>query len=62
MSEQVTRSEVAERLGVAPESVSRWNKQAIIPAPIRVTPSGPLWDWAVVKKWAVDTGRLKDDD
>ena len=51
-------TEIAERLGVQPETPQRWRMRDVMPEP-RWTVSGrPAWDWPDVERWAKDTGRL----
>lgn len=50
--------EIAERLGVRPDTVSQWRQRPVgFPEP-RWTVSGfPAWEWEDVRRWAERTGR-----
>jgi hypothetical protein len=51
--------EVADRLGVKPQTVRMWKLRGLLP-PARWTVSGEdAWDWhADIEPWARRTGRL----
>jgi hypothetical protein len=56
-ADPVGLSEIAERLGVKPQTAQMWRHRKVMPAP-RWTVSGqPAWEWADVLKWARGTGR-----
>jgi hypothetical protein len=58
----VGAAEVAERLGVKPQTVHTWRQRRLMPEP-RWTVSGqPAWDWAEIEAWARRTGRLRETD
>lgn len=53
----VGSSDIAERLGVAEQTVKTWKLRGVLPPP-RWTVSGrPCWNWADIAKWASETGR-----
>ena len=56
--EPVGPSEIAERLGIALSTAQAWGQRQVLP-PLRWRVSGvPVWNWADVAAWAVETGRL----
>jgi predicted DNA-binding transcriptional regulator AlpA len=52
--------EIAARLGVArPQVVHEWRRRhPDFPEPVATLRTALIWDWADVKKWAAQTGRL----
>jgi len=48
--EIVSRSEVAKRLGVGPDTIRRWVRDRGLPA-LRVTSGTVRFDWVAVKAW-----------
>lgn len=50
--------EIAERLGVQRNTVNVWRKRGLLPAPQWTVSGLPAWDWAVIRRWAIETGRL----
>ena len=54
--------EIAERLGVAPVTVSSWRHRGLLPPPRWRVSRGPVWDWPEVAAWATTTGRLPPGD
>jgi predicted DNA-binding transcriptional regulator AlpA len=58
----VGAAEIAERLGVRPQTVHAWRHRKRMPAP-RWTVSGqPAWDWSEIEEWARRTGRMRAAD
>ena len=58
----VGAAEIAERLGVKPQTVHTWRQRRLLPEP-RWTVSGqPAWDWSEIAAWARRTGRLRESD
>jgi len=57
-AELVGPAEIATRLAVAPNTVSMWRARGLLPAPVAVISRVPVWDWADVREWAVDTSRM----
>jgi hypothetical protein len=58
----VGAAEIAERLGVKPQTVHAWRHRDLMPEP-RWTVSGqPAWSWQDVESWARRTGRLRARD
>lgn len=56
----VGAAEIAQRLGVKPQTVHTWRQRGILPAP-RWTVSGqPAWDWEEIEDWARRTGRVRE--
>lgn len=51
--------EIASRLGVTRAAIDQWHRRPVgFPEPKWTIGGRPAWDWAEVKRWAVDTGRL----
>jgi hypothetical protein len=58
----VGAAEIAERIGVRPQTVHAWRHRKLMPAP-RWTVSGqPAWDWSEIEDWARRTGRIRVAD
>lgn len=57
----VGMAEIAERLGVTHGQVRVWRHRKQLPDPEWDLRNGPLWRWSVIRKWAVETGRLKGE-
>lgn len=58
----VGAAEIAERLGVKPQTVHTWRQRGLLPEP-RWTVSGqPAWEWAEIEQWAIRSGRLRKRD
>lgn len=56
-SDPVGTRDIAERLGVKPQTVAQWKVRGLMPEP-RWTVSGqPCWEWADVLEWAKASGR-----
>lgn len=49
--------EIADRLGVRPNTVIQWKQRGLLPAPFAVISMVPLWHWGDIERWAVRTGR-----
>ena len=50
--------QIAQRLRVQPETVSRWVSKGIFPPPESSTGSiGRRWKWPIIQAWAQETGR-----
>lgn len=52
-------SEMAERLGVSPQTPVMWNHRGLLPEPSWIVSGRPAWNWPDVQEWARQTGRLK---
>lgn len=50
--------EIAERLGVAHDTVAKWRTRELLPEPTWTVHGRPAWEWAVIVQWATATGRL----
>jgi predicted site-specific integrase-resolvase len=61
--EPVGLREIADRLGVQPQSAYNWRTRGVLPPP-RWTVSGqPVWSWQRdIEPWARRTGRLTPPD
>lgn len=57
LAEIVGPHEIAERLQVELGTVHQWRKRLLMPAPQRVISKVPLWSWAEILGWALETGR-----
>ena len=53
--------EIAERLGVARQTVDQWRQRGLFPDRDHTVGGRPAWDWSTVEAWARDTGRLPTD-
>ena len=49
--------EVAAMFNVHPVTVSRWQKEGVLPEPDRALLQGPVWRRATIVAWANETGR-----
>jgi len=58
----VGAAEVAERLGVKPQTVYTWRQRRLMPEPHWIVSGQPAWDWAEIEAWARQTGRLRETD
>lgn len=58
----VGASEIAERLGVKPQTVHTWRQRALMPEPRWSVSGQPAWDWTEIEEWARRTGRLRAKD
>lgn len=50
--------EIADRLGVRRNTVDAWRLRGVMPKPKWTVGGRPAWDWPVIERWALDTGRL----
>lgn len=57
-ADPVGLAEIAERLGVQPNTAHAWNKRGLLPEPRWRLAIGPVWDWRDVEAWARETQRL----
>lgn len=56
--EPVGALEVADRLGVRPETVAQWKQRGLLPASRWTVGGADAWDWALdIEPWARETGR-----
>ena len=53
-------AEIAHRLNVRAQTVAVWKVRGLLPPPALVVSNVPVWPWAVIVKWARDTGRLAE--
>lgn len=51
--------EIADRLGVSRLTVDSWQQRRRLPEPRWTVGGRPAWDWAAIREWARETGRLK---
>ncbi len=58
----VGAAEIAERLGVRPQTVHTWRHRKILPPPRWKVSGQPAWDWIEIEEWARRTGRLGTPD
>jgi predicted DNA-binding transcriptional regulator AlpA len=58
----VGAAEIAERLGVKPQTVHTWRQREVMPEPRWQVSGQPAWDWSEVEEWARRTGRLQARD
>lgn len=56
--EPVGLSEIAFRLGVAPQTAKQWRLRGALPASKWTVSGNPAWAWSDVQRWARKTGRL----
>lgn len=54
--------ELAEFLGVKRATVQQWSFREVLPARDYTVGGFPAWELETVIAWAVETGRLKEDD
>lgn len=54
----VSSHEIADRLGVKPQTVHMWQWRGLLPAPDWSLRIGPVWRWERIEEWAEATGRL----
>lgn len=59
----VSASDIADRLKVPTNTVTKWFHRRLMPAPVAFVERGTmrLWSWEAVETWAVETGRLADE-
>ena len=58
MLDIVGPSEVASMLRVHPVTVSRWQRDGVLPPPEAELNRGPVWRRATIVLWAEQTGRM----
>ncbi len=58
MTDLVDQPLIAERLGVSRDTVQKWRTREVLPEPDYPQLANPLWDWATIRGWAEQTGRL----
>ena len=56
-ADPVGLAEIAQRLGVARQTVDNWRFRGDLPAPTWTVGGRPAWDWPVIAAWAQRTGR-----
>lgn len=55
----VGQLEIAERAGVKPDTVKKWrDRHPSFPKPRWTVGGNPAWEWAVVRRWLEDNGRV----
>lgn len=54
----VSAQEIADRLGVKKATVHMWRSRGILPEPTFDLAVGPVWFWATIEDWAIETERL----
>ena len=63
MQDLVSAEEIAERLGVEPNSVANWKRRDVgFPSPVKTLRRTAIWAWPDVEAWARETGRLPERD
>lgn len=56
--DHVTAAWIARRVGVGRAAVANWRKRySDFPEPVAGGPNSPLFSWAAVQQWLVDTGK-----
>ncbi len=50
--------EIAERLGVKPQTAATWRLRNLLPAEEGTVSGAPAWNWSTIENWARHTGRL----
>lgn len=50
--------EIAQRLGVKPQTAAAWRVRGLLPAEEGVVSGAPCWRWSTIEAWASATGRL----
>lgn len=50
--------EIAERLGVKPQTAAAWRHRNLLPAPEGIVSGAPAWQWQTIEQWAIRTGRV----
>lgn len=50
-ADPVGLKEIAERLGVKPQTAQVWRHRGILPAPEWTVSGAPAWDWPTIKAW-----------
>ncbi len=51
--------EIAERLGVARNTVDQWRTREVLPTPRWTVGGRPAWNWSDIDTWARETGRIR---
>ena len=51
LTDPVSPTEVAERLGVVRGTVHTWRLRGVMPEPAVVLGGVPLWSWETIKEW-----------
>lgn len=51
MSEQLSRQQVAERVGVKPGTLDTYRKREVMPEPTGYVGASPWWDSDVIDEW-----------
>ncbi len=50
--------EIAQRLGVKPQTAATWRVRGLLPAEEGTVSGAPCWRWSTIEAWAAATGRL----
>ncbi len=58
MLDIVGPSEIAVMLRVHPVTISRWQREGVLPPPEAELRRGPVWQRASIVLWAEQTGRM----
>jgi hypothetical protein len=58
----VGAAEIAERLGVRPQTVHTWRQRGLMPEPRWRVSGQPAWEWSDIETWARRTGRVRGPD
>lgn len=60
MDDLVGRQEIAARLNVLEGTVDQWRQRGIFPNPDAIISGRPVWYWAAVEKWGLESGRIHE--
>ncbi len=44
-------SDIAKRLGMRDQTVHAWRQRKILPQPLAVVSTVPIWDWPAIEHW-----------
>lgn len=58
LCDPVGLAEMAERLGVKPQTARMWRHRNLLPEPDWTVSGQPAWSWSTIEAWARATGRL----
>ena len=54
----VGSDDIAQRLGVASQTVKTWKLRGVLPPPTWTVSGRPAWNWPDIERWARETKRL----
>lgn len=58
MCDPVGIKEIADRLGVRPQTSAMWKFRGLLPDPAYKVSGMPAWEWRIIERWAHKTGRI----